>query len=232
MTDEQIIKALEICANDGDCKDCAINPHKGNYGYCTSLAIKEALDLINRQKTEIADLKDEIAGLKETNKHLSNEYIALSKEHDRLKAEIENYSITEKDLRYRNKEFQKVNKKQAEYIENLESELRTGRAIRAEAIKEFAERVKSFAYTSNDWSHGEHPYVVEVEVMMRVCDLCGEQMPDTAGKTMITIEYARPNAKTANIDMCIRCKSKLSDARSMAEVQFYQNIMAKKRAGK
>ena len=53
MTDNEIIKALEICANNGDCKECAINPHKGNYGYCTSLAIKTALDLINRQKAEI-----------------------------------------------------------------------------------------------------------------------------------------------------------------------------------
>lgn len=50
MTDNEIIKALEICANDGDCKECKINPHHGNYGYCTSLAIKAALDLINRQK--------------------------------------------------------------------------------------------------------------------------------------------------------------------------------------
>lgn len=107
MTDEQIIRALEICANDGDCKDCAINPHKGNYGYCTSLALKAALDLINRQK-----------------------------------AEIENYSITEKDLRYRNKEFEKANKKQAEYIGELESELRAYTEIRAKAIKEFAERLK------------------------------------------------------------------------------------------
>lgn len=35
-------------------------------------------------------------------------------------------------------------------------------AERADAIKEFAERLKSLAYNSNDWSHGEHPYVVEV----------------------------------------------------------------------
>lgn len=61
------------------------------------------------------------------------------------RATIENYSITEKDLRYRNKELQRANKKQAEYIEELESELRTGREIRAEAIKEFAERLKDTA---------------------------------------------------------------------------------------
>jgi 3-methyladenine DNA glycosylase/8-oxoguanine DNA glycosylase len=34
---------------------------------------------------------------------------------------------------------------------------------RAEAIKEFAERLKERAYTSSDWSHGEHPQVVELE---------------------------------------------------------------------
>ncbi len=59
VTDNEIIKALEICANDGDCKDCCINPHKGNYGYCTSLAIKAALDLINRQRAEIERLEKE-----------------------------------------------------------------------------------------------------------------------------------------------------------------------------
>ena len=57
MTDKEITKALELCANNGDCKECAINPHKGNYGYCTSLAIKASLDLINRQKAEIERLK-------------------------------------------------------------------------------------------------------------------------------------------------------------------------------
>ena len=34
---------------------------------------------------------------------------------------------------------------------------------RAEAIKEFAERLKERAYTSSDWSHGEHPQVVECD---------------------------------------------------------------------
>lgn len=65
MTDSEIIKALEICVNGGKCKDCAINPHKGNYGYCTSLALKEALVLINRQKAEIEGLQKEVITLKE-----------------------------------------------------------------------------------------------------------------------------------------------------------------------
>lgn len=48
LTDNEIVKGLEICSNNGECKECPINPHHGNYGYCTSLAIKAALDLINR----------------------------------------------------------------------------------------------------------------------------------------------------------------------------------------
>lgn len=32
-----------------------------------------------------------------------------------------------------------------------------------DAVEEFAERQKSIAYTSTDWSHGEHPQVIEVE---------------------------------------------------------------------
>lgn len=33
-----------------------------------------------------------------------------------------------------------------------------------EAIKDFAERLKARAYTAeNEWSHGEHPLVVEVD---------------------------------------------------------------------
>lgn len=58
LTDNDIVKALEHCKNNGDCKDCVLNPHVGNYGYCTSIAIEAALDLINRQKAEIEMWKD------------------------------------------------------------------------------------------------------------------------------------------------------------------------------
>ena len=32
---------------------------------------------------------------------------------------------------------------------------------KADAVKEFAERLKEYKYLSSDWSHGEHPFVVE-----------------------------------------------------------------------
>ena len=44
---------------------------------------------------------------------------------------------------------------QMEVSNNLETK------IRAEAIKEFADRLKGMKYESIEWSHGKHPYVVE-----------------------------------------------------------------------
>jgi flagellar biosynthesis/type III secretory pathway protein FliH len=40
----------------------------------------------------------------------------------------------------------------------LESSYRHGYTA---GIKEFAERLKEYKYQSSDWSHGEHPFVVE-----------------------------------------------------------------------
>ena len=44
---------------------------------------------------------------------------------------------------------------QMEVSNNLETK------IRAEAIREFADRLKGMKYESIEWAHGEHPYVVE-----------------------------------------------------------------------
>lgn len=56
MTDNELIKALDMCLNSKiRCADCAINR---NYGYCINIALKEAFDLIKRQKAEIEKLKD------------------------------------------------------------------------------------------------------------------------------------------------------------------------------
>lgn len=63
---------------------------------------------------------------------------------------------------------------QIEEIERLNIRLRKERhqfadigkmysEIRAEAIKEFWSRLQGIAYQSSDWSHGEHPMVVELD---------------------------------------------------------------------
>lgn len=52
-------------------------------------------------------------------------------------------------------------------IEKLKDELADARYLNtvaeSDGIKEFADELKNFAYPSRDWSHGEHPCVVEVE---------------------------------------------------------------------
>ena len=51
MTDNEIIKALEICQNEnGMCSDC---PYSDDYTNCNTRIAKDVLDLINRQKAEI-----------------------------------------------------------------------------------------------------------------------------------------------------------------------------------
>jgi hypothetical protein len=39
-----------------------------------------------------------------------------------------------------------------------------------EKLKQFAERLKEMAYKSTDWSHGEHPLVVEVDYIDEVLE--------------------------------------------------------------
>ena len=59
MTDNEIIKALECCVNNGyptGCQDC---PYRGED--CNETLDADALDLINRQKAEIERLKNGLA---------------------------------------------------------------------------------------------------------------------------------------------------------------------------
>lgn len=103
MTDEQIIKALELCAhweNDKTCEDCPAN----GYGFgCANKMSKFVLGLINRQNAE-----NEM--LKKKNKIL-----------------IKNADTAFQDGLDENRDL---------FKKEVEPE------IRAETIKEFAERVK------------------------------------------------------------------------------------------
>ena len=60
MTDNEIIKALELCANLEECKDCPMaNMQKYDTDICEHQIMLYALDLINRQKAEIERLTAE-----------------------------------------------------------------------------------------------------------------------------------------------------------------------------
>ena len=58
-------------------------------------------------------------------------------------------------------EIERLNKA-LQVIEVMEEQHKWGlNKAKAEAYKEFADRLKQQKYQSSDWSHGEHPYVVE-----------------------------------------------------------------------
>ena len=71
MTDEQIIKALECCIESSgpeECSKCPLKRDNGDMSECLEQKEKLSLDLINRQKAEIEELKT-ITGIMNTRKY-------------------------------------------------------------------------------------------------------------------------------------------------------------------
>ena len=80
MTDNEIIKALECCGNivDSTCKECAY--HETYNASCVVRLMRNALDLINRQKAEIESLKHRKTELQIRNQELQHEKSEAIKE--------------------------------------------------------------------------------------------------------------------------------------------------------
>ena len=132
---EQIVKGLEICANGGDCKECPINPRKGNYGYCTSLAIKNALALINQLDEENTKL---------ANMLLEKDVIILEQgkfvdENERLKTELRQTAQKLKAAEEANEKLTVAIPKWAKQCVELEERCM---ALRADTVREMQERLK------------------------------------------------------------------------------------------
>lgn len=94
MTDNEILKALECCANEQGCENCPANPHRGNYGFCTPPLIRAAFDLITRQQAAIDEWK--MAAIKNANK---------AEELEREKSKLLYSSLIGKTRAYAIKEF-------------------------------------------------------------------------------------------------------------------------------
>ena len=82
---------------------------------------------------------------------------------NRQKAEIERLTLEYAGFKAGVKHFADIGKMYSE--------------VRAEAIKEFAERLKERKYQSSDWSHGEHPYVVEESDIDEILEEMTEGQP-------------------------------------------------------
>lgn len=55
---------------------------------------------------------------------------------------------------------------------------------RKETAEKFAERLKAMAYQSTDWSHGEHPMVVEVDYIDEICEEITEGEKEISNETI------------------------------------------------
>ncbi len=118
MTNNEIIKVLKCCVK-GDCYRCPRQKQCGE----TDLT-ELALDLINRQKAELDNLKrDTIPKLEDSLKRANKYGLEVDRENEKLKAEIERLKSLEINV------YETVN------------ELRN--KIKSEAYKEFAERLKN-----------------------------------------------------------------------------------------
>ena len=119
MTDEQIKKALECCTKPY-CNNnkCPLHQNTVNTKDCITQLSTNALDLINRQQAEIEKLNVELVGMRGA----CNSY---KMHYDNAKAEIE---VLKVDAKRVDKDLEELDRPLTE--------------IRAEAIKEFAERLK------------------------------------------------------------------------------------------
>ena len=138
MTDNEIIKALECCINeDGTkCNECPYDR------YCEMLGNKmlnDTLDLINRQKAEIERLEYALTGVM----HSVDKW---------LEGGELNQNEVKRAIRMREKTLQIVERLQAENKEQdqaIINALKRMGEIRAEAVKEFAEIIKTKMPTIN-----------------------------------------------------------------------------------
>ena len=139
LTYKEIIKALEDFIN-----------HNGHCVDCPSL-MKNALDLINRQKAENKSQSIMIKMLKGSIEDYKNSYINQKAEIERLKpfenkiAEFKSHIRVEDMLVFAN---------------SLEEWLEFCNNLKAEAYKEFAERLKEYLGTHYDLSGDKKTYMI------------------------------------------------------------------------
>lgn len=143
MTDNEIIKALGQCETQKYCSDC---PYLERIG-CKKHLYQDALDLINRQKAEIARLEEKrleddkllnvrVAEAVNTVSNANQKYVnALEKEINRLRKDC-------KDIDEFARAICKKRTLQGKAVADLGDLQEYIKDQKAEAVKEFAERLK------------------------------------------------------------------------------------------
>ena len=135
MTDNEIIKALRECTNngynseDGTCRRCPLQDFSPAPEECMTELLRNALNLINRQKAEIKALRMD-------NQQLQSDIINANMNADHALAEIERLTA-ERDVMHQD-------------VIAAEEYAWQCKTAKAEAYKEFAERVKLEFYYEFD----------------------------------------------------------------------------------
>lgn len=112
--------------------------------------IRELATEILQEFTNCYSKADEDFLVKMIRKYITENAVVLTKE------EFENYEHRQNQINV--------------LLLNNELLRKTLAEVRKETAEQFAEMLKSMAYQSTDWSHGEHPMVVEVDYIDEILE--------------------------------------------------------------
>jgi hypothetical protein len=118
LTPEEIKKALECCASGKNCEECSLN--------CKAPTSKDILDLINRQQAEIEDAR-----------------ICVSSYINKYKSAVKTAKELQRVIAEKEAEIERLTINMNAFGLGMKQEKERADTIRAEAIKEFAEKLKN-----------------------------------------------------------------------------------------
>ena len=158
ISDDEIISSLEVIATTRNCSECKIRNCNWGDCNCSQITANAALDLINRQKTEIENLKDIL--------------------YDAEGVNLVNYWYQQCEIAENgNRNFDEENKKLKVEIKRLKNDIsamlvtlhNSAKATRNEAIKEFADRLKqkSEYYENGQGWEGKICYDDDIDKLLK-----------------------------------------------------------------
>ena len=166
MENKEIIKALECCkmpVGSGSCNDCPFDYQRekrltSTDESCTTLMFDYALDLINRQQAEIENYSNNTKTMSDSIYKMQKLIESQKAEIERLKHErevlIEDIHHSADQINEQIEEIERLTINMNAFGLGMKREKERADTIRAEAIKEFAERLKGLKemplITNND----------------------------------------------------------------------------------
>lgn len=188
MSDAEIIKAVECCSKQS-CEGC---PYNDGTSKCLMETLpKDTLDFINRQQATINRLKAENknCGVKIQNQReqltcnekieiLANQKLMLSQQRDNIFKKLEHYQNKVAEIIAEGVSPRIIIKGDKETINSIEDILKNRKnidikAIKSEAYKEFAERLKAMKFTEDTISADEVVFVEDIDNLLQEMG-CGE----------------------------------------------------------